>query len=558
MKNLSIEKQIKNLALKGALVLGLLAGQACQDALQENVISQIGSDYLNTQKGLDDAVSSAYSTMRIWYGTERGNNFTEFGTDIYTNGADGSWKFMNTYTNQFDSNNGHARELWDELYRGINTCNAIIERAPDITGVTEAVKTQRIAEAKFIRAHHYFLLVQLFGPVELRLEETKVPTKEVSRTPESEIYAAIIQDLSQAIPGLEAKKASSQFGRATRAAAEHLLGRVYVTKGTSSSKASDDFAKAEPLFKNVISNYGLKLLSDFGQVHAFGNEINEEVIWSVQYTRSPLTNGGGNNSHVFFLMEYDTQPGMQRDTENGRPFKRYRPTVYAMETVFQNRENDSRYKKSYKDTYKSNKPGTYNTTFDNSKAKLTFAAGDTTMFLPGYNMTAAERASKPYQVLIPSAYTEKLFPALTKHLDPGRVDRTQFQGGRDYIAMRLADTYLLLAEAQFRQGKIAEATETINVIRRRAAWPGKQAAMEITASEMTFDFLMEERARELTGEQTRWLDLKRWGNLVERVKKYNPQAAPNIKDFHVLRPIPQNQIDRAEGGASSFPQNPGY
>ena len=465
---------------------------------------------------------------------------------------------MNTYTNQFDSNNGHARELWDELYRGINTCNAVIERAPDIAGVSEAVKTQRIAEAKFIRAHHYFLLVQLFGPVELRLEETKVPTKEVSRTPESEIYAAIIQDLSQAIPGLEAKKASSQYGRATRAAAEHLLGRVYVTKGTSTSKASDDFAKAEPLFKNVIANYGLKLLDDFGQVHAFGNEINNEVIWSVQYTRSPLTNGGGNNSHVFFLMEYDTQPGMQRDTENGRPFKRYRPTVYAMETVFQNRENDSRYKKSYKDTYKSNKPGTYNTTFDNSKAKLTFAAGDTTMFLPGYNMTAAERASKPYQVLIPSAYTEKLFPALTKHLDPGRVDRTQFQGGRDYIAMRLADTYLLLAEAQFRQGKIAEATSTINVVRKRAAWPGKQTAMEITASEMTFDFLMEERARELTGEQTRWLDLKRWGNLIERVKKYNPQAAPNIKDFHVLRPIPQNQIDRAEGGASSFPQNPGY
>ena len=558
MKNLSIKKQIKNLALKGALVLGLLVGQACQDALQEDVISQIGSDYLNTQKGLDDAISAAYSTMRIWYGTERGNNFTEFGTDIYTNGADGSWKFMNTYTNQFDSNNGHVRELWDELYRGINTCNAVIERAPDITGVSEAVKTQRIAEAKFIRAHHYFLLVQLFGPVELRLEETKVPTKEVSRNPESEIYAAIIQDLSQAIPGLEAKKASSQFGRATRAAAEHLLGRVYVTKGTSTSKASDDFAKAEPLFKNVIASYGLKLLNDFGQVHAFGNEINDEVIWSVQYTRSPLTNGGGNNSHVFFLMEYDTQPGMQRDTENGRPFKRYRPTVYAMETVFQNRENDSRYKKSYKDTYKSNKPGTYNTTFDNSKAKLTFAAGDTTMFLPGYNMTAAERASKPYQVLIPSAYTEKLFPALTKHLDPGRVDRTQFEGGRDYIAMRLADTYLLLAEAQFRQGKIAEATSTINVIRRRAAWPGKETAMEITASDMTFDFLMEERARELTGEQTRWLDLKRWGNLIERVKKYNPQAAPNIKDFHALRPIPQNQIDRAEGGASSFPQNPGY
>jgi hypothetical protein len=59
-------------------------------------------------------------------------------------------------------------------------------------------------------------------------------------------------------------------------------------------------------------------------------------------------------------------------------------------------------------------------------------------------------------------------------------------------------------------------------------------------------------------DENRWLDLKRWGVLLERVKKHNPQAAPNIKDFHVLRPIPQIQIDRAEGTASSFPQNPGY
>jgi hypothetical protein len=242
MKNLTIKKHIKTLTRTGAMVLSLFFAQACQDALQEDVISQIGSEYLNTAKGLEDAVNATYSTMRSWYGTERGNNLTEFGTDIYTNGADGSWKFMNTYTNQFDSQNGQVRELWDELYRGINTANTIIERAPNVTGVSDAIKTQRIAEAKFIRAHHYFLLIQLFGPVELRLEETKVPTKVVKRNPESEIYAAIIQDLTEAIPGLEAKKASSQYGRATRAAAEHLLGRVYVTKGTSSAKATDDFA----------------------------------------------------------------------------------------------------------------------------------------------------------------------------------------------------------------------------------------------------------------------------------------------------------------------------
>ena len=558
MKNLSIKNQFKTLLFSGSLVLGLTFTQACQDALQEDVISQIGSEYLNTPKGLDDAVSAAYSTMRAWYGTERGNNFTEFGTDVYTNGSDGSWKFMNTYTNQFDSQNGHVRELWDEFYRGINTCNAVIERAPNITGVSDAVKAQRVAEAKFIRAHHYFLLVQLFGPVELRMEETKVPTKEVKRNPESEIYAAIIKDLTEAIPALEARKASTQYGRVTRGTAEHLLGRVYVTKGTSSAKAADDFAKAEPLFKNVIANYGFRLLPDFASVHAFGNEINDEVIWSVQYTRSQLTNGGGNNAHVFFLMEYDTQAGMRRDTENGRPFRRYMPTTYALETVFGERINDSRYKKSFRDTYRSNRPGTFNTAFDRSKTTVTFALGDTTIFLPGFEMSLAERAKRKYQVLTPSMYRENLFPALVKHMDPGRADLTQFEGGRDYIAMRLADTYLLLAEALFRQGKIAEATTTINAVRRRAAFPGKEAAMEITPDQFTFDFLMEERARELMGEQTRWLDLKRWGNLVERVRRFNPQGAPNIKDFHVLRPIPQNQIDRAEGGATAFPQNPGY
>ena len=558
MKNNTLKNRLLAWGKTTLFFAGLTIATSCQDALQEDVVSQIGTAYLNTPKGIDDAVNAAYSTMRVWYGTERGNNFTEFGTDIYTNGADGSWKFMNTYTNQFDSQNGHVRELWDELYRGINTCNAVIDRAPNVTGMDANTRAQRIAEAKFIRAHHYFLLVQLFGPVELRLTETIIPTNEVSRNPESEIYASIIQDLNEAIPNLEAKKASSQYGRATKYAAEHLLGRVHVTKGTSSSGSGDDYSKAEALFKDVIQNSGLRLLDDFGDVHAFGNEINDEIIWSVQYTRSPLTNGGGNNSHVFFLMEYDTQPGMQRDTQNGRPFKRYRPTVYALETVFQNRENDSRYKKSFKDTYLSNRPGTYTATFDNSKTSLTFAAGDTTMFLPGFEMSVEERAKRPYQVLVPSRYDEKLFPALTKHLDPGRVDRTQFEGGRNYLAMRLADTYLLLAEAQFRQGKLAEATETINAVRRRAAWPGKESEMEITPDEFTFEFLMEERARELTGEQTRWLDLKRWGNLVQRVRQYNPQAAPNIQDFHTLRPIPQNQIDRAAGNESGFPQNPGY
>jgi starch-binding outer membrane protein, SusD/RagB family len=558
MKKISNSYQIKSWIKSSALALTLSFAFSCQDALQEEVISQIGNDYLNTSGGFNDGVNAAYTSLRAWYGTERGHNMTEFGTDIYTNGADGSWKFMNTYTNQFDSQNGHVRELWDELYRGINTCNAVIDRSVNVTGVPEATKKQRIAEVKFIRAHHYFLMVQLFGPIDLQLSENKVPNKAVTRAPVPAVYDAIIADLQAAIPDLEAAKASTQYGRATRPAAQHLLAKVYLTRATSEAGQASDYASAEPLLKSVISDYGFRLLPEFKQVYQFGNERNDEVIFAIQYTRDPLTNGGGNNSHVFYLMEYDVQAGMRRDTQNGRPFKRYRMTDYAINTVFGDRVNDSRYKESFIDVYFSNRPGTFNTGFDLSKPSVTFAQGDTAIYIPGFEMPLAERAKKKYQVLVPSRYDERLFPGLKKHLDPGRADLTQFEGGRDFIAMRLGETYLLLAESLLRQGKTVEATAALNMVRRRAAFPGKADAMEITPAQMTMDFLMEERARELIGEQFRWLDLKRWGVLIQRVRLHNAQAAPNIQDYHVLRPIPQNQIDRAEGGPSGFPQNTGY
>jgi hypothetical protein len=520
----------------------------------------VGTDYLNTAAGFNDGVRAAYAALRSWYGTERGNNLTVFGTDTYTNGSDGSWKFMNQYTAQFDSRTAIVQEVWDELYRGINVCNSVIERAPAVTGLDALTLKQRVGEVKFLRAQYYFLLTQLFGGVDLRLSETKEPTKVSTRASIQNMYAAIVKDLEEAIPDLENKARSTDYGRVTRAAAEHLLSLVYLTKATSDAKATDDYAKAETLAKNVINNYGIKLLGDFAQVHQEGNEMNEEVIFATQYTRDPLTNSTGNNSHVFFLMEYDVQPGMRRDVANGRPFKRYKPTTYCLETVFApaNRSKDSRYSKTFVDVYRTNRPGTFSTTFDNSKPSVTFAAGDTAIYLPGVEWTTAERAAKPYQVLTPSLYTEKLYPSLRKHIDGGRVDLFQFEGGRDYINYRLAETYLNLAEAQFRQGKTQDAVNSLNVVRRRAAWPGKEKDMEIAPADLTMEFIMEERERELLGEQKRWFDLKRWGVLLNRVQQYNPQAAANIKAHHVLRPIPQVQIDRVEGGVSAFAQNPGY
>lgn len=542
-----------------SLVAFMMVGQSCEDVLKETVISNIGNDYINTAKGFEDAVKAAYSSLRNYYGTQQGLTVTEYGTDLYATGADGGYKGFHFYDAQLQPTVDYLALIWDETYRGINTCNAVIERAPKVTGITDAIKKQRIAEVKFLRAHYYFLLFQQFGGVDLRLTETLVPTKVTSRASDADMYKAIITDLEAALPDLDSKIRAADYGRATKAAAEHLLARVYLTKGNSSIKATDDYAKAESYASNVIKNYGFKLLPDFASVFVQGaGEINDEVIFAVQYTSDALTDGGGNNLHLLFGMQYDVQSGMVRDIANGRPFKRLRPTQYCLETVFKDRVNDSRYKKTFKDTWLCNNPGTFTNVFDNSKKSVTFKAGDTTIFIPGFEMPLAERAKRPYQVLVPSLYNEALFPTLQKFLDPLRPDRTYEAGSRDYLCFRLADTHLMLAEAQLLQGKTKEATENVNIVRRRAAFAGKTSAMEITQAQMSFEMIIEERGRELAGEQIRWLDLKRWGILVDRVQKTNPQAAANVKAIHLVRPIPQTQIDRTEGGATAFPQNPGY
>ena len=558
------------------MILGTMAllfvSQSCKDILQEDVISAIGNEYLNTAKGFNDATNAAYSTLRAYYGTQQGLTFTEYGTDIYATGADGGYKGFHFYDTSLNPSVNWNADLWDELYRGINTCNSVIESAKTIVGVPDAVKNQRVAECKYLRGLYYFLLYMHWGGVDLRTLPTLTPTKVTTRATDKAMYDAIIGDLEAALPALEAKKASSDYGRATKPACEHLLGYVYLTRNNSSSKGADDLTKAVTYLSDVVSGpYGFSLLPDFASVFDENNQVNNEIVWAVQYTTDPSSNTpavdnngntGGNNLHLFFGMQYDVQAGMARDVFYGRPFKRLRPTQYLIETAFADKTNDSRFKKSFRDTWLCNKPGTYNAfSLDNSKTgSLTYKTGDTTMWIAGFEMSKEERAKRPYQVIVPSLsggfYNEAIFYTLTKFFDTKRPDLTYTHGSRDLFVMRLADTKLLLAEAYLLAGKRPEALVQINDVRKRAAFDAsKQAAMTITDAQLNMDFIMAERARELAGEQIRWLDLKRWGKLVERVKLYNPQASA-ITAIHNLRPIPQSQIDRTEN--KGFAQNPGY
>jgi len=320
--------------------------------------------------------------------------------------------------------------------------------------------------------------------------------------------------------------------------------------------------KAAELANGVITNYSFKLLDDFADVFAQGaGERNSEVIFSVQYSGNVLTNSTGNQLHLFFIFNYDAQPGMKRDLANGRPFIRFKPTAYNLNTVY-NHEIDGRFDKTFKRVYYCNTAGSY--TINGHQVNM--SVGDTAIYFPDVELTAAEIALKDYNVYPPSKVTETTYPTLTKYLDPLRTDVSVEAGSRDFILFRLGETYLIAAEALLKAGRPDESVLLINTLRRRAAKTGitpaltaaNKTAMEITTAQLNIDFILDERMRELNGEHQRWFDLVRTKQLVNRVKLYNVLGAPNIKDFHLLRPIPQSQIDRTDGGIAAFPQNPGY
>ena len=97
----------------------------------------------------------------------------------------------------------------------------------------------------------------------------------------------------------------------------------------------------------------------------------------------------------------------------------------------------------------------------------------------------------------------------------------------------------------------------MNDLRKKRAIPGKETDMEVAAKDLNIDFILAERGRELAGEMLRWFDLKRTGKLVSYVQKYNMDAKANIKETHLLRPIPQVELD-AITNKDEFKQNPGY
>lgn len=526
----------------------LLATISCNKMLEEDAVSPATDDFYNTPAGFQTAVNGGYVGMRSFYSTERGMSLSVFGTDTYTNGSDGNFKFANQYTPQLDGRYEHIRDLWNNLYQSINTCNVAIDRAGQIPDLDPALKKTGVGEARFCRAYYHFILLQLFGNVPLQLKENKEAVTEAVRDSVNRVYDAVIADLQYAATELPVQQ--GDWGRATRPAAEQLLARVFLTRASSPDAQPTDYENAAKYATGVINNYSFSLLPDVGQIFAQGKENNPETVFAVQYSKDALYNSTDNNACRFFLMQYDILPGMKRDLTNGTPWKRFRPTPFLLDTLYKDRVHDTRYEKFFTTVWFANDP------------RPPMKKGDTAVWMPGYDVPDTVINAKPYLLVPPRHYREVLYPSLNKFMDALRPDN-QASGVRPFIAMRLAEDYLIAAEARMMKGDKTGAAQLINTLRARAARTGAtpeetaahRAAMQVSPAQLNIDFILDERGRELIGEQFRWFDLVRTGKLLERVRLHNPEGAEHIAPKHVLRPVPQDQIDRS---SNPFPQNKGY
>lgn len=550
-----------------------LFASGCDNYLKEKEMPRLTAEYYSTSAGVESAATAAYGYMRWGAGGENFNVLTEYGTDLFTQGEDpgSGGAAFNMYGSQLSPSIAVLYDMWQNHYKAISTTNLVLQGVKGSTTMTDAQKKVAIAEMSFLRAFFYFDLVQQFGRIPLVLDASYEVRTDFPRSSIADVYTQVIKDLTYAAKYLPVTPSAK--GRATCYAASHLLAKVYLTRGSAvtDQRGQQPTDMDSTLFyaQKVINSGKYSLQSNFADLWNINNQGNSEVIFSVQFTTNLVYDGNGNTFHLYWGSWYEDQPGLMRDLANGRPYRRHRQTNKTMLQLF-DRKNDSRFYKSFKWTYFANKtaPG--------------IAIGDTALY---YSMKPSTSAHKYKYYAWSTANLSQInryYPPLLKYFDPNRASVGDAKGGREWVRMRLGETYLLAAEAAGRKGDFQLAKDYINVIRKRAAWKDGETKVPqywneeggakgdisttypkiaVTASDIStnfIDFMLDERGRELLGETCRWEDLVRCEKLEEYVKKYNPDAV-SFKSFHKLRPIPQNHIDRLNPrGTNAEEQNEGY
>lgn len=600
--------------IKFLLILAFTAslGTGCKKILEEHPQSQVVPTFFNSPAGVLGGIAGVYNDIRANWGTEGFTNEMQVGTDEFLLGASGSGAAF-TYNGLNGSNFGAA---WGTAFQDINTLNGVLQYGQTID-LPEATRKQYLAQAKFLRAFWYFYLVQTWGDVPLHTEFITVPSQAAKRDPAAEVYKLIIQDLTDAANDLPNTPTAPFLNKAaTKPVAQLLLAKAYLTRGWLNNTAAD-FAQAATICNDIVSKkatYSLDLWADYGDAFVPANDYGKETMFVSDHVIDPkygyYSVGGGaaggaaqNLTPWFTNWNYPANSGinstvsaagafvnggtsgMIRDAFYGRPFIRMRPNSYkwpsganqgknyCLDQSFVKRDVDSRFANTFYQVYISNVAITNTVTTANNKRGIgytTVVGQDTAVWFPDFEVEGAPQfvGTRPFKGIVvpPSLWSNSIYPSVKKFMDPSRGANFNDPSTRPCVLYRFSDVYMTGAEASFKAGDNAKAAELLNAVRQRSAFrkantaaqnTAASAAMAITAGDVTLDFILDERSREFFGEWQRWHDLVRTRSLIRRVQAWNPEAAPYIKDFHMLRPIPQSQIDRTVEGPK-FPQNPGY
>lgn len=546
-------KNIINASL--ALIIIIFLG-GCKKFLEEDLKNQLAptNTYTSTY-GFEVGSAGLYALARSEY-----NTYGEGGAYIHNGAA--PYEALQAATDIADVINSDASLMafanltltpterfvgtyWNWAYSLISSANLMLVYSDqNTTWDSPSDKVRFQAEARFFRAYAYRTLVYLYGDVpyvETILYDFQL---NFTRTPKAEVIGHMVDDLKFAVQNLPSNPDQVKDGKVTKWAASHLLSEVQLLQG--------DYAAAEQAALAVInSGYYNLMKTRFGvskdkpgdvfsdmflenNQNRLGSAANKESIWVLQFQFNVV--GGGTNSDDWtrraWIPNYSSITGfVLADTLGGRGLAQLVPMKWWTGTA---RTNAS-----------GNVPGIF-TANDIRNSNFNIKR-DWYYNNPNESSLVGKKAPITEQTWFT---TKTLFPAVTKFFY-GRPENLSLTGSyKDRMKFRLAETYLLLAEAYLGQNNPAKAADAVNEVRRRAG------ATDVAAANMNMDFLLDERIRELVGEESRRFTLVRTKKYVDRVKQYNPAIAVKVNENYALWPIPQSIRDANTG--APFPQNPGY